>query len=67
MVGVSIGLLLAALVSRYVASLLVGVTAHDLPTFSVAAVVLVAVAGVACLLPARRATRVEPVEALRSE
>ncbi len=66
-VGVGCGLLLATLVSKYVASLLVGVTAHDVPTFTLAALVLVAVATAACLAPARRATRVEPVEALRAE
>jgi ABC-type antimicrobial peptide transport system permease subunit len=57
----------AALASRYVASLLVGVTPHDAPTFILSAALLVLVAGVACLVPARRATRVEPVEALRVE
>jgi putative ABC transport system permease protein len=66
-VGVGVGLVGAALASRYVASLLVGVTAHDLPTFALSAVLLVLVAALACLVPARRATRVEPVEALRSE
>ena len=66
-VGVSSGLVLAALVSKYVASLLVGVTAHDVPTFTASALVLVFVAAAACMLPARRATRVEPVEALRAE
>ena len=66
-VGVSAGLVVAALASKYVASLLVGVTAHDAPTFTLSALVLVLVAVVACLLPARRAIRVEPVEALRAE
>jgi putative ABC transport system permease protein len=66
-VGVSVGLLAAALASKYVASLLVGVTTHDLPTFALSALLLVLVTAVACLLPARRATRVEPVEALRAE
>jgi predicted permease len=65
--GLAIGLFVAALASKYVASLLVGVTAHDSATFAVAAVVLLLVAGAACLVPARRATRVEPVDALRPE
>ena len=65
--GVSAGLVAAVLTSKYVASLLVGVTAHDLPTFAASAFVLILVAAAACLLPARRATRVEPVEALRAE
>ena len=66
-VGVGGGLAVAALASRYVASLLVGVTARDVPTFALSGLVLVAVAALACLVPARRATRVEPVEALRAE
>jgi putative ABC transport system permease protein len=66
-VGVSAGLVAAALLSRYVASLLVGVTARDIPTFALSALVLILVAAVACLLPARRATLVEPVDALRAE
>jgi predicted permease len=65
--GAAAGLFVAALATRYLASLLVGVTAHDVPTFVAAAVVLVAVALLACLLPARTATRVQPVEALRAE
>jgi ABC-type antimicrobial peptide transport system permease subunit len=66
-VGVGAGLVGAALVSKYVASLLVGVTPHDVPTFTLAGVLLVLIAGLASLVPARRATRVEPVEALRAE
>jgi len=66
-VGVAVGLLAAAVASKYVASLLVGVTARDVPTFTLSALTLVLVAGVACLLPARRATRIEPVEALRAD
>ncbi|HTJ21264.1 MAG TPA: ABC transporter permease [Gemmatimonadaceae bacterium] len=66
-VGVAVGLLAAAVASKYVASLLVGVTARDVPTFTLSALTLVLVAAVACLLPARRATRVEPVEALRAD
>jgi ABC-type lipoprotein release transport system permease subunit len=49
------------------ASLLIGVTTHDGLTFVAAPVLLALVALVACLLPARAATRVQPVEALRVE
>ena len=65
--GVLCGLGAAALVSRYVSSLLAGVSAHDPLTFLVAPLLLVAVALIACILPARAATRVQPVEALRAE
>jgi ABC-type antimicrobial peptide transport system permease subunit len=66
-VGVVCGLGVSALLSRFVASLLAGVSAHDPLTFLVAPLLLVAVALLACMLPARAATRVQPVEALRVE
>jgi ABC-type lipoprotein release transport system permease subunit len=52
-------------VSRYLQSLLVGVGARDVQVFAGATALLVAVAALACYIPARRATRVNPVEALR--
>jgi ABC-type antimicrobial peptide transport system permease subunit len=63
--GVAVGLGLAALASRLVTTLLVGVSSHDMLTFVGAPVLLTFVAIVACLLPARAATRVDPVDALR--
>jgi predicted permease len=65
--GVVIGLGLALLGSRLVATLLVGVSPHDALTFAIAPVVLTLVAVAACIVPARAATRVNPVEALRAE
>jgi ABC-type antimicrobial peptide transport system permease subunit len=67
MFGLAAGLVLAWLLTRYMASLLIGVTTHDALTFVAAPVLLALVALVACLLPARAATRVQPVEALRVE
>ncbi len=66
-VGAVAGLAGAAASSRVLESLLHGVSSDDLLTFAVAPLVLVAVALVACWLPARRATRVDPIEALRVE
>ena len=65
--GIAAGLVLAALLSRVLASLLVGVSSHDAATFVAAPLLLAGVAMAACLLPARAATSVEPVEALRTE
>jgi predicted permease len=65
--GIAAGVLIAALLSRWVASLLVGVSTHDALTFTVAPIVLLVVATMASMIPARAATRVQPVEALRSD
>ena len=66
-VGGGVGMFAAAASSRLLESLLYGVTADDLSTFLGAPAVLVAVALVACWLPGRRATRVQPMEVLRFE
>ena len=65
--GLVLGLAGAAALSRSLQSLLFGVGATDPATFSLVALTLLAVAALACWIPARRATRVDPVIALRNE
>jgi ABC-type antimicrobial peptide transport system permease subunit len=67
LVGVTAGLAGYLALSRIVAQLLYGVAATDPATLAIAPLVLALVAFAACLLPARRATRVDPMIALRSE
>jgi predicted permease len=66
-VGAAIGLLLSLLLARVLSAVLIGISAYDLPTFVVVPVLLSAVALLACLVPARRATKVDPLVALRYE
>ena len=65
--GVAIGLVGAVLLTRVMASLLFGVSATDVATFATVAAVLIATAALATYVPALRATRVDPVTALRDE
>lgn len=65
--GIVAGVIGAVLLSSLLDSLLVGVAPRDTMTLLAAAGVLLVVTAIACLIPARRATRVDPVMALRLE
>ena len=65
--GTAVGAVLAGIGARLLTNLLFGVTAHDPVTFGAAAFVLLGASAAACLIPAARATRISPVDALRSE
>jgi putative ABC transport system permease protein len=63
--GTIIGVIVALAVTRLLSALLFGVSSRDPLTFIAVPVLLAIVAAVACLAPARKATRVDPVIALR--
>jgi putative ABC transport system permease protein len=65
--GVALGLVAALGLARLITSLLFQTSAADPPTFSLVPLLLIAVAVLACYVPARRATRVDPLVALRSQ
>ena len=63
--GLAIGAAAAAASTRYLTTLLYGVSSHDLVTFAIVGVVMIGIALAACLVPALRAMRVDPLTALR--
>ena len=65
--GIVVGLAIAAVLTRTMTTLLYGVNPIDPITYTVVAIVLGVVAAAACYLPARRATRIDPLNALRTE
>ena len=67
LIGVVIGLVGAFLLTRLMATMLFGVAPTDVPTFAGISILLVSVALLACYLPGRRATKVEPTISLRYE
>jgi putative ABC transport system permease protein len=66
-IGIAIGFAMSLALSRVLSSVLIGVGAYDVTIFIVGPLLLALVAFVACLVPARRATKVDPLVALRYE
>jgi len=66
-IGLTMGLAGALALSRFVRGLLFGVSATDSVTLTIVALVMLMVAALACLIPALKATRVDPLVALRGD
>ena len=66
-IGLGVGLIGATIVTQFLRSMLFSVTATDPLTFASIALLLAAVALLACFIPAQRATQVDPLVALRED
>jgi putative ABC transport system permease protein len=66
-VGVGIGVLTSLALSRLLNTLLFQITGSDPRTYAGVSALLLLVAAIACVIPARRATRIDPIAALRQE
>jgi ABC-type antimicrobial peptide transport system permease subunit len=66
-IGIGLGLLVALTITRLFSSQLAGVSPYDPTSFALTVVLLVATTALACYLPARRAARLDPMRALRTE
>jgi predicted permease len=64
--GVVVGLIVSAVLARTMSAFLFGIVPHDRVTFAAVPILLLAVAAVACAMPARRASRLDPLEVLRA-
>ncbi|HYV63568.1 MAG TPA: FtsX-like permease family protein, partial [Bryobacteraceae bacterium] len=67
LIGAAVGIAAAAALARLMKNLLYGIAPLDPVVFLLAAVALIALAALACLAPAWKATRIEPLEALRHD
>ncbi|MEX2662263.1 MAG: ABC transporter permease [Vicinamibacterales bacterium] len=66
-VGLAAGLLLSAWLTRTIAALLYGVSEHDPLTYAAVPIVLLLAAALACIVPARRASRLDPLQVLKAQ
>jgi ABC-type antimicrobial peptide transport system permease subunit len=66
-IGVLVCVAIALPITRFASTLLYGVTPTDIATFATAPAILLAVASLACWIPARRAARIDPMLALRHD
>ena len=67
LLGITVGLVAAFALSQWMSSLLFGVSPKDPVTYAAVSIVLIIATALACYMPARRATRVDPMESLRAE
>lgn len=67
LIGIAIGLTVSALITRALAKFLYGVSPTDPATYALASLLWLLVAAAACYLPARRASKLDPMEVLRNE